>query len=677
MELSQTKLCITSYNSTGLGPAVQNYISTLSLFTNILCLQEHFLLDSKSKKYSNTDKLRNIYGNKYDMFIVPASKDNTQVCKGRGSGGLATLWDKSLTKYVSKVKCSSVRLQVTRFDLPTASLLLLNTYFPCDPRTENLNDTELLELLAEMKQTMHSQNCTHYLVLGDLNSHFSRQTRFTNIINDFFYDINFYIFWENTDQAATHLIHDVDFTFQQVNNGQTYLSTIDHFAGNEVLYDSVYEAGVIHSGENPSNHSPIFTKIVFNNIDTGKEQVKIRKRVNWNRSSEEAKTIYSANLAAKLDQVDVPDCVKCRDIHCSIHTDQMEEYTIAVLEAVEAASQECLASSGGAGGKGRSGQQQVVPGWSEYAEPYAQESKFWFALWVSAGKPDTGHIHDVMVLTKRQYKYAVRRLKRANDKMQNDNFVQSILKGDVNIFKEIKKVRGKNTNISSRIDDQVGASNIAEKFASIYQNLYNKHNLGNDIEQLENEISEGLDDKDLIDADRISVDIIQKALKQMKSGKNDTIVDMQSDCLINGPPSLVLHLCNLLRTFVIHGTVPYFILVCTLLPLVKDNLADIPSSDNYRAIASGSLLVKLLDIVILLLEGHRLSVDQLQFGFQASSSTTMCTWTATTVIEHYNQRGCPVYSCAMDLSKAFDLVEWVSLFKLLKGKGFSSSSSVA
>ena len=594
MELSQTKLCITSYNSTGLGPAVQNYISTLSLFSNILCLQEHFLLDSKSKKYSNTDKLRNLFGKKYDMFIVPACKDNDQVSKGRGSGGLATLWDKSLTKYVSQVKCSSVRLQVTRFNLPTASLLLLNTYFPCDQRTDNFNDGELLELLAEIKQTMHSQSCTHFLVLGDLNSHFARQTRFTKIITDFFNDINFFIFWENSDQAVGHLIPSVDFTYQQVNNGQTHFSTIDHFAANEVLYNSVYEAGVVHSGENPSNHSPIFTKIEFNDIDTGKEQVKFRKRVNWKKSSEEARTNYSDSLATKLDQVKVPDCVECRDIHCSIHTDQMEEYTIAILEAVESASQESLAFTGGGSNKGRSGQQQIVPGWSEYVRPYAQESKFWYALWCSAGKPDSGHLHDVMVLTKRQYKYAVRRLKRANDKMQNDKFVQSILTGDINIFKEIKKVRGNNSNVSSRIDDQVGASNIANKFANIYQNLYNRHNLGDDFAQLENEISEGLGDKDLIDADRITVDIIQKALKQMKTGKNDAVVDIQSDCLSNGPPSLVLHLCNLLKTFVIHGTVPHFILVCTLLPLVKDNLADIDISVHNAYFLKSNFALKLL-----------------------------------------------------------------------------------
>ena len=132
---------------------------------------------------------------------------------------------------------------------------------------------------------------------------------------------------------------------------------------------------------------------------------------------------------------------------------------------------------------------------------------------------------------------------------------------------------------------------------------------------------------------------------------------------------LVEHLTNLLKSFIVHGSVPYLVLICTLLPLVKDNLADITSSENYRAIASGSLLLKLLDIVIILLEGDKLRCDQLQFGFQAGASTSMCTWTATTVIEHYNNQGRPVYSCAMDLSKAFDLVEWARLFKLLLRKG--------
>ena len=74
------------------------------------------------------------------MFIVPAYKDYSQVCKGRGSGGLATIWDKNLTKYVRKVKCSNHRIQATKFSLPSGPLLVINSYFPGDPRSENFDD---------------------------------------------------------------------------------------------------------------------------------------------------------------------------------------------------------------------------------------------------------------------------------------------------------------------------------------------------------------------------------------------------------------------------------------------------------------------------------------------------------------------------------------------------------
>ena len=49
----------------------------------------------------------------------------------------------------------------------------------------------------------------------------------------------------------------------------------------------------------------------------------------------------------------------------------------------------------------------------------------------------------------------------------------------------------------------------------------------------------------------------------------------------------------------------------------------------------------------------------------------MCTWTATDVMEHYNRNGSVVYGCAKDLSKAFEMVEWVKLFTILQEKKVS------
>ena len=71
-EMIQSTLTISSYNYTGFGLAAQNQIEKLLYFSDILCLQEHFLIDSSDKKYSNIDKLKGKFGNFHDMYMVPA-----------------------------------------------------------------------------------------------------------------------------------------------------------------------------------------------------------------------------------------------------------------------------------------------------------------------------------------------------------------------------------------------------------------------------------------------------------------------------------------------------------------------------------------------------------------------------------------------------------------------------
>ena len=130
--------------------------------------------------------------------------------------------------------------------------------------------------------------------------------------------------------------------------------------------------------------------------------------------------------------------------------------------------------------------------------------------------------------------------------------------------------------------------------------------------------------------------IIKEAISLLKPSKADSIFDMSSDFYRNAPPEFNKHLANLIKLYFSHGYVPQVILLCTLVPLVKDNLGDITSSGNYRAIAGGSLLLKLIDLVIVLLEGDKLTYDTMQFAYQVKSSTTMCSWTVNAGLS-YNE----------------------------------------
>ena len=120
------------------------------------------------------------------------------------------------------------------------------------------------------------------------------------------------------------------------------------------------------------------------------------------------------------------------------------------------------------------------------------------------------------------------------------------------------------------------------------------------METLNQSINGRVCDLDDMAVECITPAIVTMGLKKIRDGKNDSQFNIQSNCFMKGPDSLFQHLTNLICTFVLQGFVPNLILIFALLPFVKDNLADITSSDNYGAIASGSLLLKLLDNVVLL-----------------------------------------------------------------------------
>ena len=239
---SGSQLCVTSYNSTGFGQDKIDFMKTLLLFSDVLSVQEHFLLSSDDRKHSNTDKIRRAFGDNYDMFVVPAVKSNENVTKGRGKGGLFTLWKKGLTKYVSKVESSSYRLQATKFQFPSSNLLIINSYFMCDPGG-NFEENELMQLLAEVRRIIEVSRCQNISLQGDLNCDFSRQTPFVQIVRAFCEELDIESIWSHPRQEGQCKIAAVSHTYCQLVENVARNSLVDHFIFNKNLYEAIVEAG--------------------------------------------------------------------------------------------------------------------------------------------------------------------------------------------------------------------------------------------------------------------------------------------------------------------------------------------------------------------------------------------------------------------------------------------------
>ena len=142
-----------------------------------------------------------------------------------------------------------------------------------------------------------------------------------------------------------------------------------------------------------------------------------------------------------------------------------------------------------------------------------------------------------------------------------------------------------------------------------------------------------------------------------------------SDFLIHAPNKLFEIISMCFKSYIIHAHVSSFLLISTLVPLLKDKLGDITSSNNYRSIAISSLVLKIFDLVILATFSEYLQLDDLQFSYQSEVSTSMCTWLAVESVSHFLRNGNEVYSCLMDMSKAFDTVQHSHLFRKLLQQG--------
>ena len=111
-----------------------------------------------------------------------------------------------------------------------------------------------------------------------------------------------------------------------------------------------------------------------------------------------------------------------------------------------------------------------------------------------------------------------------------------------------------------------------------------------------------------------------------------------------------------------------------ILPLFKGNGAKANNKDNYRGMTLFSTLCKVYEMILL----NRLETfankkgyfSELQFGFSEGAGCVEASFTILETINHMLERGSKVFTCFLDVRKAFDTV-WIDglLLKLFTELG--------
>ena len=645
-----------SYNSTGWANHKIDFVKTL-LFTHgvmICAVQEHFLLKQ------NLYKLQCFQG--YEVFSLPAHKCNELVSGGRPSGGLALFYNQQLSKWATRLTVpNSYRVQGLKINLPNSKMLFVNAYLPNDPGNNNFDEMDLLNTLQDIQYLIDQvdESCA-VIIMADLNTDFSRNSSFVQIVRNFFNENNLVTVWSKFDCAFT-------FYQERLVNRRTVVSKskIDHFGVRAVNLDLCLEATPLHLAENFSFHEPIFLKIKCSyKLEKSSVENKnsLPKKPQWYKASKDNLKNYSEDLKHLLQNTPIDsDALGCRDLHCqcSDHKDSLDNMCENVLGCVSDAVRHHIPV-------GNNSEAKVIPGWNDHIQPYKEASQFWKAVWVSAGRPLDCELHKVYKNCRNKYKYAIRKVNNLQSAMRKDKFLESLLENKVNdILQEIKKQRSPNTKCANVIDGKSNSVDIANHFKNIYSNIYNTHSDRAELDKFILENNNKIVQSDTQILDKITPELVKNIILNFKNDKNDPEFDWKSNALKHGVDSVAEPLCDLLRALISHGHIPHIFLVCSLVPIVKDSKESKLSSNNYRLIAITSLILKLFDHILIYLSGPNLKPSNFQYGFQKGLSTSMCTWTLNETINYFRNRDSPVFMCLMDLTKAFDLVKLSVLFRKL------------
>jgi len=314
-----------------------------------------------------------------------------------------------------------------------------------------------------------------------------------------------------------------------------------------------------------------------------------------------------------------------------------------------------------------------IPGWNDIVGEKHDLAREAFLEWVYFGKPRQGSAFMHMKRTRASFKLALRYCKQHEEYLRADACARDLYNKDFKQFwNSVHKINNnKATKYANSVGGADGEYDVANMWRNHFEQLYSSVDGKSAKDLFLSRISEKQTCLTELPLTILMNDVVDVVRKQ-KKGKAVGPDGIAMEAILFGGLRLCIHLSFLFNMFLHYSYLPPSFMDSTIVPLVKCKNGDLADVDNYRAIAISTALSKVFEGTLLGLFNSDSDIDCHQFGFKANHSTGLCTEVFKRTVEYYSERGSHVFACFIDFTKAFDRVNYWTLFNKLLDNNIDS-----
>ena len=629
------KFKIISYNCRSVNSSTDVIISLLNI-CDILFLQETLITEHNSYLLDNLHR-------DFHWFYVPSNRDENNL-NGRASGGLVILYKKYTGIHFSEVFISK-RTQGIAIQSDNISYLLVNVYLICDYRNDE-SYIEYVSSLSELSNSLNQTDFDHVLILGDFNCDPNKGRFFSEFKN--FYTTNNLIPYDIVNLPLD--------SFTYISSNDTFsTSWLDHLLASEkceisnftILYDFALE-----------DHIPVYFEIDLIKkefLPAHQSVFDENKYVLWNKVSDEDIHNYRENLDYFLSDLD-SEVLKCRNESCTNETHSIELNNLYsfLVDSIGV-------SSSFLPNRSYNDSFSPVAGWNDYCKELYDEARDNFKIWKLNGSVRSGSLFKKMKMSRNSFKTSLKFCRNNEIEIKKNKLLQNF-SNKCDFWKEVKKLSPKKT-IPNCIDGLSKPKEILEVFDQKYKSILNDPTCQSNMNHGNGGALSGSSGFPVF----IGVEKLNNSIEQLKPGIGWDGV--HSFHIKYGSLKFKRFICNLFNKLISHKFVPKEMLKGEIRPVLKGGSAGKHSSSNYRPVMNSSCFLKLYEYCFVPYLDKFLKISDRQFGFRPNTGCLAAVSVLKETVFRYMDGNSPVHCAFLDLTKAFDRVN----FKILIDKLNSSN----